>query len=205
MKEKYTMIVARVLSAISTPFYLPIVGLLALFLFSYLQAFPLVGKVFVLLTTYLFTIFLPTCLIRLYRRYQGWSLLELGVKERRMVPYVISIACYFGCYYLLTMLHIPYLINIILMVALVIQIICAFVNIWWKISTHCAAIGGLAGGLLAYSYIFDFYPLWWFCLVLILGGMVGTSRMMLRQHTLPQVVVGFGVGFFTSLLMILPG
>ncbi|MDY6287435.1 MAG: hypothetical protein SPL65_08985, partial [Lachnospiraceae bacterium] len=38
----------------------------------------------------IFTILLPTYLIHFYRKYQGWTLIELGRKERRMVPYVIS-------------------------------------------------------------------------------------------------------------------
>ena len=66
-----------------------------------------------------------------------------------------------------------------------------------------AAIGGVAGGLLSFSLIFNFNPVWWLCLVILLGGMVGTSRMILRQHTLPQVVVGFFVGLLCSAVTIL--
>ena len=80
-----------------TPFYLPIVGLMALFTFSYMSLLPWQYKLVVLGMVYVFTILLPTLLIHLYRRYQGWSLLEIGSKERRMIPYVISILCYFCC------------------------------------------------------------------------------------------------------------
>jgi membrane-associated phospholipid phosphatase len=92
--------------------------------------------------------------------------------------------------------------NIILVAALVIQMICALINVWWKISTHTAAIGGVAGALLAYSLIFSFNPIWWFCLIMIIAGMVGTSRMILRQHSLQQVVTGFLIGFICSLIII---
>ena len=81
--------------------------------------------------------------------------------------------------------------------------LCAMTNVWWKVSTHSAAIGGVAGGLLSFSLIFNFNPVWWLCLVILLGGMVGTSRMILRQHTLPQVVVGFFVGLLCSAVTIL--
>ena len=79
--------------------------------------------------------------------------------------------------------------------ALMIQIVCALINVWWKISTHTAAIGGVAGALFVFSEVFRFNPTWWFCLVIVLAGMLGTSRMILRQHTLAQVVVGFIIGF----------
>ena len=84
--------------------------------------------------------------------------------------------------------------------ALFIQIICALINVWWKISTHMAAIGGVAGALFVFGEFFGFNPVWWLCLVLILAGVLGSSRMILRQHTLPQVVTGFFVGVVCSIL-----
>ena len=40
MKVKNLILTARVLSLVFTPFYLPIVGLLALFTFSYMSLLP---------------------------------------------------------------------------------------------------------------------------------------------------------------------
>lgn len=194
MKEKNIILAARVMSMVFTPFYLPIVGLIALFVFSYLSMLPLLYKLQVIALVYLFTILLPTVLIHLYRKYQGWSMIELGVRERRMMPYVISIICYFCCFYLMDTLHIPHFMGSILVAALMIQMVCAIINVWWKISTHTAAIGGVAGALIAFSFIFIFDPIWWFCVILVLAGMVGTSRMILRQHSLSQVVTGFFAG-----------
>lgn len=198
MNNKTIILIARVMSMVFTPFYLPLLGLAALFFLSYLSLMPAGYKVFVLSMVYLFTIFLPTVLIYFYRRYQGWSPVELGVKERRMVPYTISIICYFVCLYLMEIFHIPHFMGSILMAALFLQVLCAIVNVWWKISTHTAAIGGVAGALIAFSEIFLFNPTWWFCLVMLVAGMVGTSRMILRQHSLTQVLGGFGVGLLTA-------
>ena len=111
-----------------------------------------------------------------------------------MIPYIISILCYFLCFYVMNIFHMPAFMGSIVVAALFIQIVCAIINIWWKISTHTAAIGGFFGALTALSLIFDFNPLWWLCLVLLLAGLVGTSRMILRQHTLAQVVMGFLTG-----------
>ena len=194
---------ARLLSMVFTPFYLPIVGLVVLFFFSYLSMFPWTYKLHVLLMTYLFTILMPTVLIHLYRRYQGWNLIELGRRERRMVPYVISILCYFTCIYLMERLHMPHFMGSIIIAALLVQIVCAITNIWWKISTHTAAIGGVGGALFAFAEYLGFNPVWWFCLVFIVAGMLGTSRMILRQHNLAQVVTGFWVGFVCAAVAIL--
>ncbi len=186
-----------------TPFYLPLVGLLALFLFSYLSLYPWGFKLRVIALVYLFTILLPTFLIRLYRRYNGWTPIELGRKERRMVPYIISILCYFVCVYLMEQLHIPHFMASIVIAALVVQIVCALINMFWKISTHTAAIGGFAGALFVFADAFGFNPVWWFCLLFVLAGLLGSSRMILRQHTLAQVVTGFLMGAVCTVLAIL--
>lgn len=203
MKEKNIILTARVLSMVFTPFYLPLVGLMALFAFSYMSLLPWQYKLMVLGLVYIFTILLPSVFIHLYRRYQGWDLIELGTRERRMVPYVISILCYFGCYYLMTMLHIPSFMARILLAALLIQIVCAVINVWWKISTHSAAIGGVAGAIIAFSFLFSFNPNWWLCVILVVAGMVGSSRIILRQHSLAQVLTGFFVGLVLGLFAII--
>lgn len=197
------LIAARATSIVFTPFYLPLVGMIALFFFSYLNLLPWGYKLSVLFMVYVFTIFLPTILIHLYRKYQGWSMLKLITREGRMVPYIISIMSYFTCFYIMNRLHFPHFMSSIVVAALFIQIICAILNIWFKISTHTAAIGGITGGLLAFAEIFVFNPLWWLCVLLFLAGVVGTGRMLLRQHSLHQVVYGYLVGVFTSFMVVI--
>lgn len=202
MKEKNIIFTARIMSMIFTPFYLPIVGLIALFIFSYMSLLPMMYKLVMLAMVYLLTVVAPSLLIHLYRLCQGWTSHELGRKERRLVPYIISIVCYFACFFWMEYRNTPRVISIIVVVALTIQMVCALINIWWKISTHTAAIGGVAGGLVSYSIAFSFNPLWWICFVLILAGAVGTARMILRQHSLSQVVGGFLIGAACAILVI---
>lgn len=202
-REKQIILTARVVSLVFTPFYLPVLGLAVLFFLSYLRQYPLSYKFFVLALVYFFTVLLPTLLIHLYRRYQGWTLFELGRKERRMVPYIISILCYFSCIYLMEQMHIPHFMGSIVIAALMVQMVCALINVWWKISTHTAAIGGVAGALFIFSDVFGFNPVWWFCLIFIVAGTLGSARMLLRQHTLGQVVAGFIVGAVCAILGII--
>lgn len=203
MNEKLLITPSRVLSIIFTPFYLPLVAMVALFLFSYLSLLSWNYKFSVLLIVYIFTILLPTMLIHFYRKYQGWTMLKLISREGRMVPYVISIICYFSCFYLMSHLHFPHFMSSIVVAALIIQIICAIVNVWWKISIHTAAIGGITGGMLAFAEIFGYNPLWWLCVLLVLAGLVGTGRMILRQNSLHQVVYGFLIGTLVAFAVII--
>ena len=200
--NKNIIIASRVVSMVFTPFYLPTLGLLALFSFSYLSLLPFQYKAIVIAIVYFFTILLPTLLIHIYRRHQQWNLIELGQRERRMVPYVLSILCYFTCVYIMRSLHIPHFMSSIVVAALCIQIICAIVNGWWKISTHTAAIGGVVGALVAFAAIFGFNPLPWLCITIIIAGILGTSRMILRLHSLSEVVSGFLVGVFVGWIVL---
>lgn len=203
MNEKNILLAARAVSLLFTPYYLPVVALIALFTFSYLSMLPVGYKLLMVLSVYMSTVLFPTLLVHAYRQYHGWTPIQLGQKERRAVPYVISILCYFLCYYLMLVAHVPHVINSLIVAALAIQVLCALINVWWAVSTHSAAIGGVTGGLLSFSLIFNFNPIWWLCVTTLLAGTVGTSRMILRQHTLSQVLTGYALGLLTAFIIIL--
>jgi membrane-associated phospholipid phosphatase len=120
-----------------------------------------------------------------------------------VVPYIISIICYVTCFYLMNVLHIPHFMSSIVVAAIAIQIICAIINNRWKISTHMAAIGGTTGAVAAFALLFSFNPLWWLCTLFILAGVVGTGRMLLRLHTLGEVVGGFVIGVLAGYLAVI--
>lgn len=203
MKEKYLRNSARVLSALFTPFYVPTVGFLALFLFTYLRMLPLSYRVMVTGIVYVFTVLLPILGICAYQKINGWNMRHLGQKEKRIIPYVMTIAAYLCCLLLMYRMGIPRYLSGILVASLMAIIACALVNIVWKISVHMAAIGEFVGGLVSFSFIFYYNPLGWLCFSILLSGALGTSRMVLRQHTLAQVLVGFLVGFVCGILGIL--
>lgn len=203
MKDKYIILTAQVISMLFSPFYLPVIALIALFMFSYLSMLPLAYKLFLLALVYVFTVLLPRISIFCYRRVKGWTRHQLSRRERRYVPYVLSITCYLLLLYILYSLHTRFLQGIIIG-ALSVQVSCALLNGLTKMSTHAAAAGAVVGALLAYSLIFLFDPTGWLCLTVILAGAVGTSRLILRQHTLTQIgistLVGFACGFVCILV-----
>lgn len=59
MNEKNILLAARVVSLLFTPYYLPVVGLIALFTFSYLSMLPRGYQLTMLLIVYLSTVLLP--------------------------------------------------------------------------------------------------------------------------------------------------
>lgn len=190
---------ARAISLVFSPFYLPVTSFILLFTFSYLNLLPPLSKLILTGLVYLFTILLPHFCILIYQQINGWTSHQMSQRERRFVPYIMSIASNLALLYLLIWLHIPMFALGIIIGALSIQIVCSIVNHRIKVSTHAAASGGLIGALLAFSFIFSFDPTLWLCCCILLCGMVCTARLILRQHTYAElgwgVVIGMVCGF----------
>lgn len=194
---------ARIISAVFTPFMVPFVAFLLLFLFTYLRIMPLGYKVTVLVLVYCFTIFLPMLGIYLFQKINGWSIHELGNRKKRFIPYAMTILSYIACLITMYRIHIPRYMSGIVVATLICMILCAVINIKWKISTHMASCGIMVGGLLSYSFIFQFNPVSWLCFFILLAGLLGSARIIVRQHTLNEVGGGFLVGLFCGVVGIL--
>lgn len=194
---------ARILSAIFTPFMLPFVAFLLLFCFTYLRMLPMQYKITVLVMVYCFTIFLPMLAIYLLHKINGWSLHALRIRENRFIPYGLTILSYVGCLITMFRIHLPRYMSGIIVATLLCMVICTVINLKWKISTHMASIGMMVGGMLSFSFIFQFNPTWWLCIFILLAGMLGSARIILRQHTLYEVGGGFAVGLFCGVIGIL--
>lgn len=194
MSDKYLIRMARWISSIFSPFYMPLVGMVILFIFSYMSILPFFYKLMIVIMVYCFTIALPKLGIYSYRRIKGWSSHQVGHRERRLVPYCISILSFAMCFCLMDQMRLPHFIKSILITALLLQVVCAIINNWWKISMHTAATGAITGTLLGFSVIFLFNPVWWLCLTLLISGLVGSCRIILHLHRLSQVAGGFFIG-----------
>ena len=203
MNEKTLIGLAKSISWFCTPFIVPTLGIGLLFVLSYLRLLPSSYRILVVVAVFCFTYLMPKATIFLYRKMNGWSLREFGMREKRLVPYILTIISYGFCLTLLEKFNVPRYMSGIVIASLLALILCAIINIWWKISAHMVSIGGAAGGLICFGELFAFNPVWWLCLVLILAGILGTSRITLRIHNLSQVLGGFFLGVVCSIVGIL--
>lgn len=203
MNEKTLIGFAKTISWFCTPFIVPTLGIALLFILSYLRLLPWSYRILVVFAVFCFTYLMPKLTIFLYRKMNGWNLREFGSREKRLVPYILTIISYGFCLTLLERFNVPRYMSGIVIASLLALVFSALINIWWKISTHMVSIGGLTGGLICFGELFSFNPVWWLCLVLILAGILGTSRITLRIHTLGQVLCGFFLGVVCAIVGIL--
>lgn len=213
MEMKSLVIASRVLSTLFRPSYYPTVCFAIVLTFTLLastsrMSWPLRTQYFgygllIVAIVMFFTILLPYAGVYTYRRLAQLSKIQLRQQRYRYVPYLINILCYGFCLQFLLRGGLPSNLCCIIVASLVLQICCTVINFWHKVSMHSAAAAGLVGTLMAYSFIYNFNPLWWLCMALLLWGCVASSRLILRIHNLPQVLIGSLVGLVSTMLSIL--
>ena len=188
---------ATLLSTVFHPLLMPTYGIAIALYTSYMRIFGdrLLGIVIVgvLLTTCI----LPSLGIYILYKLGHISDFRLHERTERTIPYLINFACYVACYLYLYRFGIPSWIIAFIAGAIVALIISLFINRYWKISAHMVA----AGSMVTRVFLMRFYSLMLTPYILplqiasvLLAGAIGSSRILLKRHTLGQVGAGFALG-----------
>lgn len=188
---------ATLLSTVFHPLLMPTYGIAIALYTSYMRIFGdrLLGIVIVgvLLTTCI----LPSLGIYILYKLGHISDFRLHERTERTIPYLINFACYVACYLYLYRFGIPSWIISFIAGAIVALIISLFINRYWKISAHMVA----AGSMVTLVFLMSFYGLMLTPYILplqiasvLLAGAIGSSRILLKRHTLGQVGAGFALG-----------
>ncbi|WP_321478663.1 hypothetical protein [uncultured Bacteroides sp.] len=202
--DKTLIKIARIISSILTPFSIPFIAFLILFLFSYLRIMPLAYKLIVLGIIYCFTILMPMLTIFLFRKINGFDAKELTERKKRYIPYILTITSYVFCLLMMRKLNIPWYMSGIILASLIAMSISIIINLKWKLSEHMIGMGSIVGGLISFSALFGYNPIWWLCGFLLISGILGTARIILQHHTIGEVLSGFLLGFISTLLVLHP-
>lgn len=201
---KVLLAISRFLTSLCNPIFIPTIGFVALFTISYLIVFPIQYKLSVLGLIFSLTYLMPVALIAFYLKLNRWTYRSLIVhRERRLIPYLLVVICYVCCLYIMYRINMPRCMMGIVVSALMSMIICMFVNHFWKVSVHMAGMGQLIGGFIAFSLIFYYNPIVWLSLFILLAGAQGSSSIIVRHHSLAQVLVGQFLGLVCGLSGIL--
>ncbi|MBO7417837.1 MAG: hypothetical protein J6U14_02745 [Bacteroidaceae bacterium] len=195
---------AKLVSAFFSPYYIAFVAFLILFIFSYLRIMPLQYKLIVLGVVYAFTILIPHLTIFIFRKVNGYTNDDMAQRRQRYVPLFLYMVSYVFCLVIMRRLNIPWYMTGIICTALFLMILCLILNLRWRISEHMAGAGATIGGLVAFSMLFGYNPVWWLCVMILVTGVVGSARIVLGHHSLGEVLVGFAVGLTCSFMVLHP-
>lgn len=194
--------VAKTISLIFHPFLMPTLAFLLLFNSGfYFSMFSWEVKRFVLIVVFFTTSLLPVLTIALMALNPKYGV-DLENKVTRILPLLFSAIYYFVGYYLLNKLPVYSVFKVFLLASILVIITLLLISFIWKISSHMAGIGGLFGTVLALAFRMGVNPLLIIVGIILITGLVGTSRMLLEKHNLPQVLGGFALGFSVLYLVI---
>jgi len=146
---------------------------------------------------FIFTFLFPLAALGIMRITKVISSMEIPERRERMLPF--SVVCFLymlTTYYFQTYLKAaPFLIISLAVITFILVLITA-ISFFWKISAHMAAISGILGTLAFFCLRFPvnelLHPL---MAVILISGLVASSRLYLNAHTPAQVAGGFALGF----------
>lgn len=195
--------IARFFSALFSPLLCGTYAVMLSMWLSFLIYSPVRAKLIVLLVTFIATCVLPVLVIFLLWKLGVVGDPALNNRRDRRVPYCVAVAGYVGVAIYLTMVHAPAWLSMLVAGGALSLVVLSVVNIWWKMSGHATAVGGLCAvvlfmllGGLGYADLRTEF----LCAVLV-AGLVCTSRLVLGRHTLGQVAAGFVTGLVCTMAL----
>jgi len=196
--------VAKIISSIFHPLLMPIIGLLVIFnTDSYINyAIDKETKIITLVLISIYTLIIPAFIAVLLRFARLIKSLEMETQKERVVPYLFTIICYIVTLYQLQKAPIsPIIYNF--MIGATLSVMLAFIiNISWKISAHMIGVGGLIGALFCVAILLEVYITPYIVASILVAGLIGSSRLILKAHTPAQIYCGLAVGIFCQYIIL---
>ncbi|QBD81344.1 hypothetical protein EPA93_37370 [Ktedonosporobacter rubrisoli] len=193
-RSKYMHLrIARYISNILSPMTisLPLVTLAALY-HEHNSPLKVAGHVFL---TLLFVSIGPLLYILIGVRKGKFTDLDVSVRTQRNGPFLFMLISTLLGLFLLSLIHAPRNLQTLLIIAIFGGLVLMITTHWWKISIHAASMG-VAVTFLTALYGIIVLPAY------LLVVLVGWSRVVLRHHTVAQVIAGSLVSIALSAIVL---
>ncbi len=145
--------------------------------------------------------FLPAVTVFLCHRLRFVENFQMNTRKERIIPLAAAMVFYFWCWFALKNFNtLPELFRQFLLGCFITIIAAWLANIYYKVSLHGLAAGGMVAflSILVFSGIGD-SPLY-VAFAILIAGAVCSSRMLLGAHRPAEVYSAFIIGFFCQLL-----
>ena len=191
---------AKIVSVIFHPIFIPVYGILILFYISgtFLSFLPGVVKRIVLIIIAVNTIILPLSVVPFLISQKVIKSIHMDSSRERIIPLIMNCMFYYLGFYLLNRLQVPDLIKMYVFASFSVVAVTLLVSLKWKISIHMMGIGGLTGAIISISWHLgvDMKAVWMG--LILCGGLIGFARLELNTHTPAQVYSGFFIGLIVA-------
>jgi len=196
------MFLAKLLSRLLHPIFIPTITL-SIISIKFVNIIILSNQLDIIIVgVMIFTLLFPLLSI-LYLLYTD-RIKSLQIEERkeRILPITITIIwMLIGYYFLANILDYAPRIKTIYLGMIATLFTTLLITKYWKISLHMAAIGGCFGVFLAIQSIYG-GVINYVILILMLSGLLGYSRAILKAHNMQQIYSGFCLGVFMMIVFV---
>jgi hypothetical protein len=153
-----------------------------------------------LIITFIFTFICPVVWIVMMKRLELISDFNFENTKDRIIPYIAVATFYMWTFKLFkpTTELTPYtnpLISMMMLGASVSIFIGFFINIFRRISIHAIASGGFVGLVLCLVQLSDYDLRFFLIFMILIGGLVGTARIILGDNKQEEIWAGYLTGF----------
>ena len=188
------MFLAKLLSRLLHPIFIPTITL-AIISTKFLNIIILSNQLnIIIIGTVIFTLLFPLLSILYLLFTKRIKSLQIEEKEERILPILFTIIwMLIGYYFLGNILEYAPVVNSIYLGMIATLGITLLITKYWKISLHMAAIGGCFGVFLNLQHIYG-GVINYVIFILILSGLLGYSRAILKAHNMRQIYSGFLLG-----------
>jgi len=201
---KVVRISSVVISVLFHPAFLPVYGLLILFnapTFIYYIPGSIKRVIFMLATVNMTVV--PLALLPLLRYRNVITSYSVDNRVERIIPLGIGSMMYIITTFIFYSYQIPVIIKSFMLGSSITSILVLILTFRWKVSIHSAGAGGLLGFVMALSIRLntDLISIW--ITLMVICGLVMSSRLILRSHNPGQVYSGFILGFLSFFVTLL--
>lgn len=187
---------ARGISYILHPMLMPVYFLFFLFngdsMFALL---PQQTKLYCYLITLFFLFIVPLISLPFFRHFHLIKDYALNDKQERVYPILVTVSAAFLGFWLLGKVAYTNIVQQLFLVLIILLSVFSVITLRWKISMHMTAMGGLCGFLLILGMKYPGDMRGSFIMMLLLAGLLASSRLLLKKHNPLQVYLGFLFGF----------
>lgn len=169
-----------------------------------------------ILQVFLTSAFIPIVAIFMMRMLGLVKSIEMGDKYDRIGPFICT-----GTFYLWLFINfknnasIPQAYNIFLLGATIALFVAFFINNFLKISLHAIGAGGLLGMIVLTRTLFSYDSFiinlkeqqsfqietnTLLMVIIVIAGLIGTCRLILKAHKPFEIYMGYAVGFLSQFL-----
>lgn len=196
-KQRNTpILLAKIISIIFHPLFIIVYGLAIIFssptLFGYL---PFTVKKLLFFIVLINNVLLPFSLIPYFKYRNIISTWSIENRRERIIPLIITTLLYAASSYIIYRFPIPVFLKSYIFASFFISLAVTVINFWWKISIHSVGSGVLTALVIILSIKMYTPLLWHLILVIIISGLLLSSRLKLSFHNPSQVWIGYLTGF----------